>query len=249
MTEPADSKLSPDSKQPELLPVARAPFFEEIESKGEFTGERLWKQRPDTYKAIVVLLGQRMGVIAIGRALEVSPNTVMAVRDREGQAIDIVKTHLASVAHGAATVASELILESLNHFAQMRGHLPVKELKDLAVVYGILVQNGQLLAGQPTARIEVSELQQPDHDDFNRHLAGLKSANPMGWEAEKSAQKGRDFVDLEPARTGPEPSPTKPSPGPEPSRTDLAPGAQATEPTGAKPATADAQSDGKAPKP
>lgn len=172
----------------ESLPGLPAPaFFAEMEAKGEFTGERLFLQRPDTYKALVVLLGQGLGVIRIGKLLGVSPNTVMAVRKREGATIEHVKEHLAEVAHAGATLASESLLLALNEIAQRAHLLGVKDLKDLAVTYGILVQNGQLLAGQPTARVEITDLRKPEHDDFNRYIQGL--ANATDLTAEKSAQK------------------------------------------------------------
>lgn len=192
MSDAAPSFLTPPEQkaQPELLPTTAADsFFGELENKGEFTGERLFQQRPDTYKAIVVLLGQKLGVIRIGKLLGVSPNTVMAVRDREGATVDIVKEHLARVAHAGATLASEGMLEALNNILQHPDCLAVKDLKDLAVVYGILVQNAQLLSGQPTARLEVST--KPEHDDWNAYVASLKSAHPAEThlEGEKSGGK------------------------------------------------------------
>lgn len=197
----ASSKLLPPPQQP-VLPMAGLPadaFFSELEATGEFTGERLFHQRPDTYKAIVLLLAQQppAGVIRIGKLLSVSPNTVMAVRDREGVTIDAVKQRLAEVAHSGALLASESILEALNEKAKNAHLLGIRDLKDLAVVYGILVQNGQLLAGQPTARVEVGELQKPQHDDFNRYLAELPTvqvidiadASSTGLAGEKSGAK------------------------------------------------------------
>lgn len=175
-------------EQGELLTADEA-FFAEVETQGEYTGDRLLQRRPDTYRAIVVLLGQKMGVIRIGKLLSVSPMTVMAVRDREWPAIERVKEHLANVAHAGATLASEGILATLNEVLQRRHCLGVKDLKDLAVVYGILVQNGQLLAGQPTSRVEWQDVQKPEHDDFNKYIAGLKEANVINLEGEKMGQK------------------------------------------------------------
>lgn len=190
----SESLIQAESRQPELLPTTTGSFFAELELKGEFTGDRLFTQRPDAYKAIVILLGQKMGVIRIGQMLAVSPNTVMAVRDREGASIDIVKQHLAQVAHAGATLASEGILEALNERLSSPHPLQLKDLKDLAVVYGILVQNGQLLAGQPTARVEVHELQRPGHEDFNRYINALPEAKVTHLEGEKVAQKeGEDM--------------------------------------------------------
>jgi len=177
MSDATHSKLLPPAEQPALplIGLPAEPFFSELEAKGDFTGERLYHQRPDVYKAIVLLLAQQPtpGVIRIGKLLSVSPNTVMAVRDREGVTIDAVKQRLADVAHSGALLASESILEALNEKAKGAHLLGIRDLKDLAVVYGILLQNGQLLAGQPTARVEVGELQKPQHDDFNRYLAEL----------------------------------------------------------------------------
>jgi hypothetical protein len=189
-----DSKLLPPIEQPALPGLPAPSFFAELESKGEFTGDRLFQQRPDTYKAVVVLLGQGLGVIRIGKLLSVSPNTVLAVRKREGASIDVVKQHLAAVAHDGAALASEAIVEALNNIAPNAKNLGVKELKELAVVYGILVQNGQLLAGQPTARLELSEAQKPQHEDFNRYLASLPTidiaeADSTGLAGEKSGVK------------------------------------------------------------
>lgn len=186
----SDSLLTPPDGDLSLPGFPARPFFESLEARGEFTGERLWTQRPDTYKSIVVLLGQGIGVIRIGKLLQVSPNTVMAVRKREGATIDLVKEHLANVAHDGATLASEAILAALNAHAERAHMLDIKDLKDLAVVYGILVQNGQLLAGQPTARVELSEVQKPaPHEDFNRYIAGLPRAAATDLTVEISAQK------------------------------------------------------------
>jgi hypothetical protein len=189
--------LLPSVAQPALPGLPAPVFFEGLEAQGEFTGDRLFHQRPDVYKAVVMLLAQRLGVIRIGKLLSVSPNTVMAVRDREGATIDTVKLRLADVAHNGALLASESILEALNSIAPNAKNLGVKELKELAVVYGILVQNGQLLAGQPTARVEMGELQKPQHEDFNRYLANLPTAQVIdiagadstGLAGEKSAAK------------------------------------------------------------
>lgn len=193
------SHLLPAANQPPLPGLPSPSFFSfaELEAKGDFTGERLFHQRPDVYKAVVLLLAQQMGVIRIGKLLSVSPNTVMAVRDREGVTIDQVKLRLADVAHSGALLASESILEALNEKAKTAHLLSVRDLKDIAVVYGILVQNGQLLAGQPTARLEMTEAQKPQHEDFNRYLAGLPTAqvidiaegNSTGLAGEKSPAK------------------------------------------------------------
>jgi hypothetical protein len=189
----SESQLQPDDPQQELmlLPgIKSAPFFA-LEAKGEFTGARLCKARPDTYKAIVVLLGQGVGVIRIGQLLGVSCNTVMAVRDRELPAVEQVKEHIARVAHSGALLASEGILERLNELMTdpiQRRCLDIKDLKDLAVVFGILTSNAQLLAGQPTARVEIAQAT-PAHSDFNAYIAQLKNCAPTHLGEETPGQK------------------------------------------------------------
>ena len=79
------------------------------------------------------------------------------------------------------------------------------------MVYGILVQNGQLLAGQPTARVEVTEIKRPEHDDWNEYVRGLAQANAVPLAAthlvaEKSALKeGADPAGTADAAAGPGP--------------------------------------------
>ena len=66
-------------------------FFSSAERRGEFAGERLLTQNPRKYHSIVHCSVEGLGMIRIGRLLKVSPNRVMAVRDREGETVDIEK--------------------------------------------------------------------------------------------------------------------------------------------------------------
>lgn len=217
----SDSLLNTDDGQYEMFKTNRRLFFDVMEAKGEFTGERLYQQRPDTYKAVVVLLGQGVGVIRIGQLLGVSPNTVLAVRDRESIAIDIVKEHLARVAHNGAALAGEGLVDQLSKVlrdAAKRDHatLDVKELKDLAVIFGIFTTNGQLLAGEPTSRVEVTDFSKTSpHDAFNDYLASLQPAKTTHLVVEPSGQKAQDGATATPGArqiSGPEPSATTPLP-------------------------------------
>lgn len=227
----SDSLLAPDDGQYDMFKTNRRLFFEELENMGEFTGERLIKKRPDTYKAIVVLLGQGVGVIRIGQLLGVSPNTVLAVRDREGSSIDIVKEHLAKVAHNGAALAGEGLVDQLSKLLAKAGGkdyptLDVKELKDLAVIFGIFTTNGQLLAGEPTSRVEVSDFSKTSPQEaFNAYIESLKPAKATHLAVETPGQKGNG------------------------ARPDLVPGASALPPvidlpSSTKPPMADSQSEG-----
>jgi hypothetical protein len=176
--------------QPELLELPPQATSDEAKQPAEFTGQRLKIMRPQVYRALCVLLAQGLGVIRIGRLLGVSPNTVLAVRDAEGLTIDKVKEDLARVAHEGATLASEGIRDSLSKIFERQTPLDIKTLKDLAVVFGILVQNGQLLAGQATARLE-TEVHAPDHDAFNRYIAALPEVTITHLGGEETGTKER----------------------------------------------------------
>ena len=95
MSRPDDSLIARHAEQ-----VAAAPplFSEDVlealtsaEARGEYTGERLFTQRPDIYRATVELLGQGVGVRQIARTLRVSHNTIAAVRRGEGDTVDTLK--------------------------------------------------------------------------------------------------------------------------------------------------------------
>lgn len=180
--QPNDSTplFSPGNGQLDLLPPLQADAFERLECAGEFTGERLKRYRPDTYRAVAVLLSQNVGVIRIGQLLQVSPNTVMAVRDAETKSIAELKLSLSQIAHQGAQLGLEGIRDQLATIlaqaAKPGYHLEVKDVRDLAVVTGLLIQNGQLLAGEATSRHEEVAIQAPDHDDFNRYIAALPQA-------------------------------------------------------------------------
>lgn len=194
----SDSLINPEDGQGDMFKTNRRLFFDELETRGEFTGERLYQRRPETYKAIVVLLGQGVGVIRIGSLLGVSPNTVLGVRDREGVSIDIVKDHLARVAHNAAALAGEGIIDQLSKILAKAAKseyptLDVKELKDLAVIFGIGTTNGQLLAGEPTSRVEVNDFaKQSPHEAFNSYVDTLRPAKATHSSGETPGQKAMD---------------------------------------------------------
>ena len=133
---------------------------------GEFTAVRLYARRPETYLAVISLLAEGLGMIRIGRLLHVSPNTVMAVRDREPGSVDIEKTRIAAEARGAARLCIESIIETVSDPARRAKLNP----RDLGVLAGILIDKAQLLSGGATARIETIGAE-PSLDDFNAWLA------------------------------------------------------------------------------
>jgi hypothetical protein len=159
-------------------------LFLESEQSGEFTAERLFRKRPDIYRAIIILLGENRGQISIGRLLSVSPSTVRAVARREGIQIGIEKQRLADKAFDVAHLAIELLQEILAD-PKRRAELSGKEL---AAIADVMAGKGLLLAGEATARVDVGIAPAPEHEDFNAYVERLRSANPaeMGLGGEKS---------------------------------------------------------------
>ena len=95
------------------------PFFseemEEAEKRltevGEFTGERLFRDRPGIYSAIVRMAAEGLSISAAARALGVSRNTVVAVREREGISIEQDKKELMKLLGTARRLSVEKVIE------------------------------------------------------------------------------------------------------------------------------------------
>lgn len=183
---PKHSLIGAAAAQPELLSSAEMPacFFADGEKEGEFTGERLFKQRPEDYRLVVSLLAEGLGLIRIGKIAGVSAHTVAAVRDREGIPIAIEKRELSKLCFRGARLSFEALADDLADPA-IRAKIPAR---DKALIGAITTDKGLLLAGEATARLEV-EFTQPDHDAFNAYVTGLKSAEPMSLGAETGAAK------------------------------------------------------------
>ncbi len=147
MSRPDDSLIARQAEQ-----VAAAPplFSEEVlaaltsaEARGEYTGERLFTQRPDIYRATVELLGQGVGVRQIARTLRVSHNTIAAVRRREGDTVDTLKEQTVQALARFVGAASERLLEEVHAI----------KLEALPVALGIATEKLLLLTGQATQRV------------------------------------------------------------------------------------------------
>lgn len=134
-------------------------FFAEIEEAekrladaGEFTGERLHRDRPGIYAAVVRMAAEGQSISATARALGVSRNTVCAVRDREGISIEQDKKELLKDLRRASRLGVEKVIELLPE---------TKAAKDAAIVAAVMVDKMQLLSGEATARVERVEVR-PD---------------------------------------------------------------------------------------
>lgn len=134
-------------------------FFSEVEEAekrlaeaGEFTGERLFRDRPGIYAAVVRMAAEGQSISAAARALGVSRNTVCAVRDREGYSVEQDKKELLKDLRRASRLGVEKVIELLPD---------TKAAKDAAIVAAVMVDKMQLLSGEATARVERVEIR-PD---------------------------------------------------------------------------------------
>jgi hypothetical protein len=134
--------------QPFLFPEAELPRIDRTQPKFHFTGERLWRDRPDVYKLVVKLLAEPgVSIRSICATCHVTDDTVRAVKERENIAIAAEKkTALSNITHGLR-LASERVIEML----------PSASAKDALLGVGILTDKMQLLSGDVTARVEVNE--------------------------------------------------------------------------------------------
>ena len=118
------------------------------------------------------------------------------MRNREAGTLENVKAQLSARSFDLAEQsfeAAQLIVDEIMADPERRAELTVKDAQSLAVVAGIAIQNGQLLTGQATARVEVHEVQKPDHDAFNEYLKSLPSANPTHLMGGSLGQKGGEI--------------------------------------------------------
>jgi hypothetical protein len=189
------------SEAAQALAAPAFSFFPEIEEAekrlaevGDFTGERLFRDRPGVYAAVVRMMAEGMSISATARALGVSRNTVCAVRDREGFSIEQDKKELLRDLRRAGRLSVEKVIELLPD---------VKSAKDAAITAAVMLDKQQLLSGEATARVERVDVR-PDQvkaylDSLPVVDAEVLEVISTGVPAGMSGQKG------EPAAALPEP--------------------------------------------
>lgn len=154
-----DSSLILSAAQAERSAPAFSFFSEEemeaserLAQVGEFTGERLFRDRPGIYAAIVRMAAEGLSISAAARALGVSRNTVVAVREREGISIEQDKKELMKLLGTARRLSVEKVIELIPD---------LKSAKDAAITAAVMVDKYALLAGEATSRVERVEVK-PD---------------------------------------------------------------------------------------
>jgi hypothetical protein len=185
----------------EQAELAAEPFFPDFDlpkidkAKPKFhcSGERLFRDRPDVYKALVMLLAEPgVSIRTMCRELHVSDHTIRSVAAREHISIATVKKQvLSNITHGLR-LASERVIEMM----------PEASARDALVGVGILGEKMQLLGGDITARIEIGtkvdlgEKIRKLHDDIVASFERTKRADvvEIGINGENSEPKGLQDV-------------------------------------------------------
>ncbi|MFA5430087.1 MAG: hypothetical protein WC329_02890 [Candidatus Omnitrophota bacterium] len=176
-------KLFSSDQMPDALFAA-----EESAEQREYTGARLFAADPERYRSIVALSAEGLGVLRIARILHVGPNTVLAVRAREPEVVDIEKRRIAGLSREGAKMCVEGIIELLCDPVQKKK----MTIKDLGIVFGILAEKHELLSGSPTARIQ--SVSAAPAEDLMEYLSRVKAEyerrSQIGLGEEKEGEKG-----------------------------------------------------------
>ena len=189
MTKQATSLIAEAAEAQALAPAFS--FFsdeereatERLTQAGEFTGERLFRDRPGIYSAIVRMSAEGLSISAAARALGVSRNTVVAVRERENISIEQDKRELMKLLGTARRLAVEKVIELIPD---------LKSAKDAAITAAVMVDKYALLAGEATSRVERVEVKP---DQVQAYLDALPVVDAefevisMGVPAETPGQK------------------------------------------------------------
>ena len=180
-----EGRLTKAEQQLDLIPAEEVDEFvsDQLERRGDFTGERLFNQNPKVYQAIVKMIGAGMGVNFTASTLGVSTNTIQAVELRERSAVETLKKRTAGKALSVSRMCFEEMAERLTDPIQ-RAKIP---FKDLAVGGGIAATKSIELAGDYVPTMESTDFK-AGVDAFNGFIAA------MGSMAETAAQKGADPV-------------------------------------------------------
>lgn len=185
------SLLHSAERQPEFsLTGEGGEVCQAAEAQGDYTAARLFSRRPDAYKAVIGLSAEGRGALRIAALLGVSVHTVLAVRSREGVAIDQERRELADRFRAGAKVAAEAALDAVADPDQ-RSRCNALQL---ATAAAILTDKAELLSGsQPSIRIEVEHRASPTQfADLVREAAAR-----MDSRAEGERTKGGEPIDAE----------------------------------------------------
>lgn len=120
--------------------------IERLPQSHEWTLELVRARKPEVYRAVVACLSCQMPIRHICEQLGVSPHTVMLIRDVDA----------AAVATQTRAYAERLRCQSAQAAAAAMSALPEATAREAAQVSEILLNQAQILMGQPTEITQVS---------------------------------------------------------------------------------------------
>jgi hypothetical protein len=126
-----------------------------LSKQGNYTGERLARERPHIYREVMRLLSEGTSARKICRACHVTRETVRAVERREAESISARKQELAVIAARVAQASIERIEDDLAA-GKIKG-------AQLVPVFGVCVDKLQTLSGDPALRIALDHAHQHIH--------------------------------------------------------------------------------------
>jgi transcriptional regulator with XRE-family HTH domain len=122
------------------LSMSEANNGESLSRPGNYTGERLARERPHVYRDVMRLLSEGISARKICRACHVTRETVRAVERREAESISALKQRLAASAARVAQASIEQIEDDVAA-GKVRGVQQVP-------VFGVCVDKLQALLGE-----------------------------------------------------------------------------------------------------
>jgi hypothetical protein len=178
-----DSILDRDRQQLELIPSEQIPSsrLQTAEGNHAFSGARLFRQDPETYRLIVSLRAEGVHKAEIARQLGVSRSTIRAVERREinSESVDQIKKRLS---RRCLDVGSMVLDEMYERLSETPDKIPANVLP---AWLGVPVEKGELLAGRPTARTETDVT--PAADAYHALLSALRTGLSGGYSGPKRA--------------------------------------------------------------
>lgn len=174
------AEKSESDAAPFLFSDEDLPRIDKAKPRFNCNGERLFRDRPDVYKAVVRRLAEPgCTILGICEDLHVTDNVVRSVRDREQIPIALdKKIVLRNIAHGLR-LASERVIALM----------PEASARDAIIGTGVLCDKFALLSGEVTARIELVEgsgnifdRMKQLRDELVSHITLIEPAMGLGGE-------------------------------------------------------------------
>jgi len=131
------------------LPEGHELTWSEERQRAVFTTERV-KANQERYQSILGAIAEGLGTLQIARAYRCSPNTVQAIRERDGASVEREKERISRMCMRAGRLSVERFIEAVES-----GEISPR---DLSIGAGIFIEKGLLLAGEATSRTEVIEV-------------------------------------------------------------------------------------------